>query len=267
MYPYVFQTQLYSLAWENVMIIVGILGGLWLARRLAAHKGEAYQDMILDLTVWLVVAGLVGARAWEMIFTWNEYASTPWDRLAIWKGGMSIQGSILGGLIAALLFAWRKRVRVWELLDILAPGVILGQGIGRIGCLLSGDAFGRPISEVSWLPKWLGVVYAQGTHAWYVHGETPLVPAEGFEMVLDFLILATLLLYKPRREVPGRRVLTYAILYSAARFGLEFLRGDSLTVGGLKAAQLLSVPVIVLCAGLLFWRYRQANMAKMKAAG
>lgn len=265
MYPYVFQSEVFSLAWENVMILIGILAGLWTAWRLAAHKGEAYQDMLLDLALWLVIAGLAGARTWEMIFTWQEYVDRPWERFAIWEGGMSIQGSILGGLIAALVFAWRKRVRVWELLDILAPGVVLGQAIGRFGCLLSGDSFSRPISEVPWMPQWLGVVYAEGTPAWYAFGKTPLVPAEAFEMVLDFLIFAFLVLYKPRREVPGRRVLTYAVLYSAARFGLEFFRADSLTMGGLKAAQMLSVVVIAACVGLFYMRYR--NTGNMKAAG
>ncbi len=267
MHPYIFQTELFSLRWENLLIIIGILAGLWLARRRAAHKGEAYQDMLLDLTLWLVVAGVAGARLWEMAFTWEEYAAAPWERLAFWKGGMSIQGAVAGGLLAALLFARWRRIRVWELLDILAPSVILGQGIGRIGCFLSGDAFGRPVSEVPWMPSWVGVIYAPESPAYQVFGQTPLIPAELFEGLLDLAILAFLLLYTPRREVPGRTVLLYGLLYSAVRFGLEFLRADSLMAGGLKVAQLASVAAMAACAILLVIRYRTDAGATTKAAG
>lgn len=256
MHPHVFETEWFSLRWYNLMIMLGIVAGIWMAQRRAAHKGRAYQDMLLDLALYLVLGAVAGGRIWEMIFTWESYGDDLGARLAIWNGGMSIQGAVLGGLIVALVFAWRRKIRPWELLDILAPGVILGQGIGRIGCLMNGDAFGRPISEVPWLPQWLGVVYAEGTPAWFVFGQTPLVPAEGFEMVLDFAILAILLWYKPQREVAGRIALVYGFLYSLARFLLEFLRADSLTFAGLKVAQLLSVVVMAVCAALLAARYR-----------
>ncbi|HEY3364543.1 MAG TPA: prolipoprotein diacylglyceryl transferase [Symbiobacteriaceae bacterium] len=267
MHPYVFQTNFYSLRWENVAVITGIAAGLWLAYRRAAPKGRAYQDMLLDLALWLVLAGVAGARVWDVAFTWETYAANPWEALALWHGGMSIQGSVLGGLLAALLFARRRQLRVWELLDILAPGVILGQAIGRIGCLLNGDAFSRPIAEFPWLPTGLGVVYAPSTPAWHAFGATPLVPAEGFEMVADFLILAVLLLWRPRREATGRLVLTYGLLYSAARFGLEFFRADSLRLGGLKVAQLLSLSTIALCTVFLVIRYRGASSEQTNAAG
>lgn len=262
MHPYVFQSDFFSLRWYNLMMMLGILAGILLAHYRSRQKGDAYQNMMLDLYFWLVLAGISGGRIWEMIFTWDEYAATPWERLAIWNGGMSIQGAVLGGLTAALIFAWRRRVRVWELLDILAPPVLLGQAVGRIGCLLNGDAYGRPIAEVPWLPQWLGVVYAHDTPAWYAFGDTPLVPAETFEMVFDLVILAFLLLYRPRKEFQGRVVLTYAFLYSALRFSLEFLRADSLRIAGLKTAQLLSIAVMALCIALFAWR----RAAEQKAA-
>lgn len=266
MHPVVFETPWYTLHWENVMIIIGILGGVWLVQRRSAHKGEAYQNAMLDLAIWLVPAGILGARIWEMIWVWNEYVDRPWERLAFWNGGMSIQGSILGGLVAALIFAWHRRIRIWELLDILAPGVLLGQAVGRIGCLLSGDAFGRPVVEVPWWPQWFGLVYAPNSPAGTIYGPIPLIPAEALEGLLDFFILGFLLVWKPRREVPGRTVLVYAVAYSVARFGLEFLRADSLLIGGLKVAQLLSLAVIAICTTLLAVRFRVLDQTE-KAAG
>lgn len=267
MHPYVFQTATYSLRWENVMIMVGIILGVWMAFRRSAYKGDKYQDMILDLCFWLIPAGLIGARAWELFFTWGDYAGHPIEMLYIWNGGMSIQGSVLGGLIAALVFAWRRQVRVWELLDILALPVLLGMAVGRIGCLTSGDAFGRPVAEVAWWPQWLALVYSPESPAGQIFPGTPLIPAEALEGLLDFAILAAMLWYRPRREVPGRTALTFAISYSVLRFLLEFLRADSLMIGGVKAAQLLSVAA-VLVAGALLWRqYRLHAHTTTKAAG
>ncbi|MFZ5814049.1 MAG: prolipoprotein diacylglyceryl transferase [Bacillota bacterium] len=266
MYPYIFRTELFSLTWKNLLIMVGILAAVWLSQRRSAHKGLAYQNMLLDLAIWLVPAGIIGARAWEMIFTWEEYVDTPWDRFAIWKGGLSIQGAVLAGLLVTILFARWRRVRIWELLDIIAPPVILGQAIGRIGSLMNGDAFGRPVSEVPWWPQWFGLIYHPESPAGQIFGRTPLIPAEGLEMAAGFLILAFLLWYRPRREVPGRTVLSYAILYSVARFLLEFLRADSLLIGGVKVAQLTSLAVILIGSIWLILRYQQEE-GKQTAAG
>jgi phosphatidylglycerol:prolipoprotein diacylglycerol transferase len=267
MHPFVFQTEAYALRWENVMIMLGILAGVWLAHKRSAHKGTAYQDMMLDLAVWLVPAGIIGARVWELIFTWRDYLDQPLQMLAIWNGGMSIQGSVVGGLIVAIIFARKRQIRVWELLDILALPVLLGQAIGRIGCLTSGDAFGRPASDISWWPHWLGVVYHPVSPAGSIYGSTPLIPAEALEGLFDFLILAVLLWYKPKREVPGRVSLTYAIAYSVLRFTLEFLRADSLLIGGLKAAQLTSAAAVLVAGALLVRQYRSPSTTTTKAAG
>jgi phosphatidylglycerol---prolipoprotein diacylglyceryl transferase len=267
MYPFVFKTGAYALRWENVMILLGIVAGLWLAHRRAATKGRAYQDMLLDLALWLVPAGIIGGRVWEVMWTWSNYADQPWEVFALWNGGMSIQGNVLGGLVAAVIFARRRQIRLWELLDVLAPGVLLGQAIGRIGCLTSGDAFGRPIAEVPWWPQWLGVVYHPESPAAFYFGSTPLIPAEALEGLADFLVLGLLLWYTPKREVPGRVVLVYAIAYSAVRFSLEFLRADSLLLGGMKVAQLLSVAVIFVGAVLLTQQYRKHSTQNTKATG
>lgn len=267
MYPFVFKTDLYALRWENVMILLGIVAGLWLAHRRAAPKGRAYQDMLLDLALWLVPAGIIGGRVWEVMWTWSNYAGQPWEVFALWNGGMSIQGNVLGGLVAAIIFARRRQIRLWELLDVLAPGVLLGQAIGRIGCLTSGDAFGRPVAEVPWWPQWLGVVYHPESPAAFYFGSTPLIPAEALEGAADFLILALLLWYMPKREVPGRMVLVYAIAYSVVRFSLELLRADSLLIGGMKVAQLLSIAVILVGGVLLNHQYRKHSTQNTKATG
>jgi phosphatidylglycerol:prolipoprotein diacylglycerol transferase len=254
MHPYLIQSDSFALRWENVLIILGILGGLGLAWRLAKPKGEAYRDALLDLSIWLIPAGFLGARLWEVLWTWEEYAGRPFEILAVWDGGLSIQGGLLGGGLAAFIFARRRGLRVWELLDILAPAALVGQALGRVGCFLSGDAWGRPASSLPWWPQSIAFVYSPDSPAGQIHGWTPLIPAELMEAGADLLILGLLLMAWRGRRRPGQIFLWYAALYSAARFGLEFLREDSLLVGGVKVAQLLSLTVLAIVLPTLLVR-------------
>lgn len=263
-HPYVFETDSFSLRWENVLIIIGVILSLSLAWRLAKPKGEAYRDALLDLCFWVLPAGVIGGRAWDVIWTWEDYAKTPLKAFAVWDGGLSIQGSLLLGGLAAVLFARRRGLRVWELLDLLAPAALVGQAIGRIGCFLSGDSWGRPVSEVSWWPKGLGFVYAANSPAGQIHGWTPLIPAELMEAGADVVILGLLLIAWQGRRRPGQVTLWYAIAYSVARFFLEFLRDDSLMLGPIKVAQLISVIVVVVAVPLL-WKIRKASSTEIAA--
>lgn len=229
----------------GLMIAVGVLAGTYLAYRLAS-RAKRYENDVLDFILYAVIAGVVGARLWEVAFTWDYYGANPAKIAALWEGGLSIQGAILGGFLACLWFVRSRGISFWPFADTLAPGLILGQALGRIGCFLNGDAYGVPTSS------WIGVVYKPETMASMAWGNTPLVPAELFEAAWDLAVLSVLLLYRPKRPVDGRTFLLYAILYSVGRFVLEFWRSDSLrTAFDLKTAQVTSL--IVIAVALVFW--------------
>lgn len=135
---------------------------------------------------------------------------------------------------------------------MLAPGLILGQGIGRIGCLLNGDAYGIPTT----LP--IGVIYKEGTPAYAAYGSQPLFPAEVIEGAADFAILFVLLKIFRKKTFDGAVALSYFILYSFVRFTLEFWRSDSLIVlGGLKAAQLTTLVTAIAAILVMVYKYRK----------
>ncbi|MFM7907372.1 MAG: prolipoprotein diacylglyceryl transferase, partial [Microcystis sp.] len=132
-----------SVRWYGFLIAMAVLFGVTLSQYLA-QKRAINPDLIADLAIWLVVGAIPAARLYYVLFQWQEYAQNPADIIAIWKGGIAIHGAIIGGLLAALIFARINRVSLWQLLDLVAPSVILGQAIGRWGNFFNSEAFGSP---------------------------------------------------------------------------------------------------------------------------
>lgn len=227
----------------GLLVAAGVLAGLWLAIRLA-RGSEFTADTLQEYVMYGIIAGFLGARLWEVVFSWGDYSAEPVRALLFWQGGLSIQGAVDANIILAWWYFKRKKLSFRRFADIAAPGLMLGQAIGRIGCFFNGDAYGKPTEA------WYGVVYQPGTPAFQAWGATPLVPAELLEAGLDFFILAVLLRLFRKKQFDGQVALAYFILYSIARFGLEFLRTDSLLVGGMKAAQLAALATVVIAAGV-----------------
>lgn len=197
-----------------IVLAMGVAGYL--------SRGTAYRPHIPNLALYAVVGGLLGARLWEVLFfQWDYYSRHLGEVLAIWEGGLSIQGALVGGLVAVLLYARRYKLDFWELGDLVAPALVFGQGIGRVACLLNGDAYGSPTGSS------FGLVYPPGTAAYVAYGSQPLWPAEVWEGQWDMIVFGLLLMLKNRAWPKGFIFLVYAILYSVGRFFLEFLRGDS----------------------------------------
>ncbi len=223
-------------AW-GLMVALGILAGSLVAARLAKREGLD-QELIYDYVIYVVIVGILGARLWEVIFSLSNYSADPASALKFWVGGLSIQGAVASGLLFTIWFIRKHKIDFWRFADCLAPGLILGQAIGRIGCFLNGDAYGIPTQS------WIGVIYKPGTPAFENYGPLPLVPAELFEGAGDLIIFGILLYLFRHRPYKGFITLMYFVLYSLLRFTLEFWRGDSLLLADtLKAAQVSSLVV------------------------
>lgn len=247
------------------MVMLAVVVGIYLVHRWAVRRGWDWADRLYELAIWLILGGVAGARVWEVAWSWDYYREHLWEIPQVWLGGLSIQGGILGGVLVALAWARVYRLPAWVLLDHLIPAVVLAQGIGRIGCLLSGDAYGIPVAQ-TWWPDWLGVRHAAGSPANLAFGDTPLVPAELLEGIADFAIAGFLVYYRRWPAFAGARTLAYAILYSLARLALEFWRGDSLVMpGGFKAAQVLALLTIAVAVAL--WAQLQSVARAAGAKG
>ena len=128
--PIIFQLGPLAIRWYGLLIASAVLIGVSLSQYLA-QKRRVNPDLLGDLAIWLVLGAIPCARIYYVAFEWQQYAQRPEDIIAIWKGGIAIHGAILGGTIAALIFAKIQRVSFWQLADLIAPSAILGQAIGR----------------------------------------------------------------------------------------------------------------------------------------
>ncbi|WP_410512420.1 prolipoprotein diacylglyceryl transferase [Paenibacillus sp. BR2-3] len=210
----------YTLRSYGVIVALAVLLGMGVALYLA--RGTSFHKHIPNMTLYVLVGAIIGARIWHVFFfQWPYYSKNLSQIVEIWNGGISIQGALIGGIITAAVFAKIKQIPFWELADTLAPAIILGQAIGRIACFLNGDAFGSPTNSG------FGIVYPAGTQAFAQYGAVPLWPAEIWEGQWDFIVFAFLITVKHKNLPKGVLFLIYNILYAIGRFSLEFLRGDS----------------------------------------
>lgn len=181
-------------------------------------------------------------------FTPGYYFVHPVQMLAIWNGGIAIQGGFAGGVIFGVYYCRKEPISFWEMVALLAPAIVLGQAMGRIACLLNGGAFGSPTH------RGFGLVYRPGTGAYAAFGDQPLWPAEVWEGQADLIIFAIVFAISRIRMPAGMLYLMYGVLYNSVRFGLEFLRGDSPRyLFGWTAAQWTRVPVVAVCIALMIW--------------
>jgi len=247
-HQYWFYIGSYPVRAYGTLFIVAFLGGLAVTLYLmkAEHR-EQYVDQFISLSIWCLLAGIVGARFWQVFFfDWPYYSAHPGQIVAVWHGGLSIQGGVAGALVAAIIYVRKHGLPFWELADLAAPGLILGQSIGRDANLLNGDAFGDPTH------KGFGLLYPPGTVAYATYGAHPLWPAEVWEGQADVIVFVILLVLLRWRKLPdGYLFLAYVIIYNAERFFLEMLRGDSPRfLFGWTAAQWTALPAIVAAVGV-----------------
>ena len=249
MHQYLFFIGDFPIRAYGVMLALAIISGASVAYFLLKKDGRGWHEHIVDFSITVAIAGLIGARLWDVFFfDWHYYGNHLLEIPFVWQGGMAIQGGVVLGTLAGYWYLRKHNIDFWAFADIFAPALILAQSVGRMANLFNGDAFGHPTGGN------FGILYPESTLAYRTYGNQPLWPAEIWEGQIDILIFVILLLFSSFKHAKGQVFVLYAILYSAARFCLEFLRGDyvNLTMG-LKSAQMTSL--IVMIVGICLFIY------------
>ena len=254
-----------------IIIIAGAILGSWLAGRLAKRAGRD-PEIILDILPWLLIGGIVGARLWHVFtpsasnqamgITTENYLRNPIEILKVWKGGLGIPGGVIGGALTLIIYCKARKLNFLEWADYIAPGLLIGQAIGRWGNFVNQEVYGGP-SNLPWAitidPPYRMSGFEQ------VAKYHPLFL---YESLLNFLAAGLLLLInrKWRKKLfTGDLFLIYLVLYPTIRFLLEFLRLDPSPVAGININQTSMLVVLIIAALLLVLRHTVwANGLKTK---
>ena len=247
--PVAFSLGPLDIHWYGILIASGMFLAYLLANYEANRKGLP-EGTFVDLMFYIIIASLIGARLYYVLFNFEYYISNPMNIIRVDQGGMAIHGGLIGGFLAGLIYSRVKGYSFMQIADIAAPSILLGQIIGRIGNFINQEAHGgevtREFLESLFLPEFIiNQMYIDGA---YYH------PTFLYESVWNIVGLVILLLLRPHLKI-GQSILMYLIYYSIGRFFIEGMRTDSLMVTeDLRAAQMISILIIV--GAIAVWIYR-----------
>jgi len=243
--PILWKPGPFELSWHGLFtalaVIVAVLYGLRRARAMGFPE-----QPLTDVAIGLVLGGMIGARLFFVLDHIDHYISHPVEALRIWEGGIAVYGAFIGGIAGGYLAAWRAGLPAWPLLDAAAPAMLVGQAIGRLGCLSNGDAWGEP-TGASW-----GLVYMHTDAA--VPGELIGVathPYPVYEMAGVTLLLGFLWLGRRWLASTGTLFLVTALGYAGIRFGLSFFRQETEFFWGLQQAHLVALATAAVALSIM----------------
>jgi len=240
-----------TIYWYGALIGLGVVVGYFMATRETVRRGWD-KETFADLLLWALPIAIISARIYYVIFRWEHYVDNPIKIFAIWEGGLAIHGGVLGGVITAIIFAKKRGLSPWKLLDIAAPSILIAQAIGRWGNFMNQEVYGGPVTreflEGLMLPRFIiDQMYINGV---YYH------PTFLYESLWNFAGVIILLYLRRVNLRNGEIFFSYLIYYSIGRFFIEGMRLDNLMIGdGLRTAQIASIVLIVGSAFL--WIYRR----------
>lgn len=244
--PVAFEIFGIEIMWYGILISLGVVIGAILAIK-EAKRLDIDEDTMIDLFLFAIPIALIGSRIHYVIFSWDYYKDNPAEILNFRGGGLAIHGAIIAAVIVAVIFTRKRKIDFWKVTDACAPSLILGQAIGRWGNFINQEAYGRP-TDLPWGIMIDGVK---------VH------PTFLYESLGNFLIFLFLLWYRRNRvKVSGEVFLLYIALYSTVRFFVEGLRIDSLMLGPIRVAQLISVLAIIIAIYYLNKRRKSTPFEK-----
>lgn len=230
----------------GLLIAAGAALGVFLCARREKEMGLP-KDISLDIALWAVPLGIIGARLYYVAFQWEMYRNDPVRALYVWEGGLAIYGAVIGGAVGVWLLSRHKKVPFLRLTDLVAPSLILAQAIGRWGNFFNGEAYGYPVENPA-LHFFPVAVQVAGT--WHM-------ATFFYESLWD--MLGFVLLWKMRNRMgrDGNLFLLYLLWYGFGRAIIEGLRTDSLMLGPIRVSQILSLVLCVIAAVLLYVRRKK----------
>lgn len=253
--PIAFNIGPVAVHWYGIFIASAVLIAVFLSVKEGRKRGID-PDNIYDMILWALPVAIICARIYYVVFQWPYYSQHLNEIIKIWDGGIAIYGALIGAAVVVYLYCRSKLISVWAMLDVIAPTVIMGQGIGRWGNFMNQEAFGN-ITSLAFLKSLhlpafiINQMYIQGFY------RQPTFLYESLWDLLGFVLLMNLR-HINKFFKRGEVVLSYIIWYSFGRFFVEGMRTDSLMLfGGIRVSQMLSIVLFVGAIALMIYRRKK----------
>ena len=232
----------FQIYWYSICIFLGILFASIVIFK-EAKKRKLNLDFLSNMIFYAIIFGLIGARLYYCLFNFDYYSQYPLEILEIWNGGLAIHGGLLFGGLWILFYTLKYKVKTLKVADVVAPGVILGQAIGRWGNFFNQEAYGREVTrkvlEDSKIPEF--VIDGMNINGTYYQ---PMFFYESIWNIAGFIALLVIRKYKYLKN--GQLAAFYLMWYSFGRFFIEIFRSDSLMLGNFKVAQIVSIILFII---------------------
>lgn len=258
MHPRLLTTPFFTVYTFGLLLASAYVAAFWWLMRQGRREG-LNADALASVGFWAITGAIIGAKALMIVRELPDYLARPSDifSLSVLSSAGDFYGGFIGALIACAVFFWHDpRLPFWRTADLCGPAIALGQAIGRIGCFMAGDDYGRP-SHVPWAVTFTDPRAAQ------IGGAplgVPLHPVQLYEAAVCAALFVVLVQLTRRKQFDGEVILSYTLLYAVARFILEFFRGDAdrgFVFGGLlSTSQFIAVLLAPVAVALWVARRR-----------
>ncbi|VAX34262.1 Prolipoprotein diacylglyceryl transferase [hydrothermal vent metagenome] len=252
--PYIIKIGPLQLRWYGVMYLLGFASSYLLVNYQIKKKGLGIERRIVDDLYFYIILGLIlGARfGYVLFYNFAEYLQNPLEIFAVWHGGMSFHGGLIGSVFAGICFCRKRGLDSWQVADLVIATAPIGLGLGRIGNFINCELYGR-VSNVPW-----AMVFPCG-------GGMPRHPSQLYEAFFEGVVLFIVLWYmKDRIKITGGLTALFLILYGVIRFSIEFFREPDAQLGFVVAfltmGQILSLAMVLVGIMIFLYRTRRAGV-------
>jgi len=231
----------FTIYWYSLFVLSGFLAGYFLLYREFKNQ-EMSLDFLSNYFFYVIPIVIIGARIQYVIFRWENYQNKLSQIFAIWNGGLAVHGGIIAGVIFSIWYAKKHKINIIRFLDMCAPSLILGQAIGRWGNFFNQEAFGYPVDAEFLRSVFIPEFIIEGMNIKGVYHH----PTFFYEFLMCMLGFVVIMIIRHRTKAKlGIQTALYFIIYGISRFFIESLRADSLMMGSMRVAQLISIVMII----------------------
>lgn len=247
-----------EIRWYSVLILMSFMIGT-LIIFYGAKRKQIDTRLISDLIFYLIITVIIGARIYYVLFNLDYYLKYPIDIIKIWEGGLAIHGGIIAGIIFLYYYCKKKNIDLLTITDIIAPALILGQAIGRWGNFFNQEAYGSITTYEALKHLHIPNFIISGMYINHSYWH-PTFFYESIMCLIGFIII--FIYYHTKKCRKGHLTALYFIIYGIIRFFIESMRQDSLMIGSIKMAQIVSIIMILIGIVIFIYSFKKEKYDK-----